>query len=305
MTTGSRITAADLKTIQDKVDLLLGVGTASRGYGQTVLSADYSIGTVIRKAHWDAIRYDIINLRTHQDGTPPSVVSVNVGDVIGYGAGSPNSSYDSLLEIASANRFNIGPGQSIVTSRGTQSTSASWKDYAYCVITLTFADSNRARYFFNTGGKIRITSTRSGGSTTSQNTSWTNVLATAGMREFSALTPSVNFYTLTDTFQTYYQNSGSTPYSDNRYRLQARTPFVANNSGGTASVVELRVYFEDSYVDKDILSGFPAGTNPPTGYVNGTFTVSVEELRASGTMAPEGTFSVSPPVYSISAFTTV
>lgn len=303
-TTGSKITAADLKAIQDKVDLLLGTGSASRGYGQTVLSVDYPAGNVVRKSHWDAIRYDIINIRTHQDGSPPAIVSVNTGDTIQYGPSSPNSSYDSLLEIGSTNRFNLGPGQSVVTSRGSQTTSATWKDYAYCVITLTFADSNRARYFFNSGSRVRINSSRVGGSSTNQNTSWTNMLSSAGTKDFGA-TNTVNFYTLTNSFQTYYQNSGTTPYSTNVYQLQARTPAVADNSAGTASVVELRVYFNDLYVDKDILSGFPAGTNPPTGYVDGTITVSVEELRASGTMVPSGTFTVAPPEYQISTFTTV
>jgi hypothetical protein len=305
MTTGSQITAAGLKTIQDKVDLLLGTGSGTRGYGQYVLSVDYPIGELIKKDHWDAIRYDIINILTHQEGATPSVISVNVGDLITYGPGSPNSAYDLLLETASANRFNLGPGQSVVTSRGTQSNSTTWKDYAYCVITLTFADANRARHFFNSGSKVRISSTRTGGSSTNQNTSWTNLLVSAGTKEFGAATGPVNFYTLTDSFQDYYSTSGTTPYSSNKYRLQARTPGVADNSSGTANVVELRVYFEDLYIDKDILSGFPAGTNPPSGFVDGTITVSIEELRAAGLLAPTGSFTISPPSYSVSSFTSV
>lgn len=305
MTTGSQIKSADLKTIQDKAEMLLGQGSASRGYGQTVLSVDYPIGTKIEKAQWDAIRYDIINILSHQSGSRPSVTSVNVGDLITYGPGSPNSAYDLLLETASANRFNIGPGQAVVTSRGTQTNNTTWKDYAYCTITLTFLNADKARYFFNSGSKVRITSTRAGGASTHQNTAWSNILASAGTKEFGVTTSSVNFYSLTNSFQDYYSISGSTPYSANVYRLQARTPFVADNSTGTASVVELRVYFEDSYVDKDVLIGYPPGFHPPDGYVNGTITISVDELRAAGELAPSGSFTITPPSYSISAFTSV
>lgn len=310
MATGSKITAAGLKAIQDKAERLLGPGVGTSGYGQTVLSTEYTAGVdIIRKSHWDAIRYDIINLRTHQDGVPPIVTSVNRGDLIAYGAGSPNTDYDTFLEIAAANKFKIGPGQFVVTSRGTQSHSSGWQNYAYCVITLTFADSNRARYFFNSGGKVRVASSRTGGSSTSQNTSWTNMLASAGTQEFGVLNNSVNFYTLTDSFQTYYQTSGSTPYSTNKYKLEARTPGVANNSNGTASVIEIRVYFEDLYVDQVPQpvpqTGYtpPASSFPPYDNVDGTITVAVEEVRAAGTMAPEGTFTITPPSYSISLFT--
>lgn len=310
MTTGSKITAAGLKAIQDKAEVLLGPGFGTNGYGQTVLSREYTAGVdVIRKSHWDAIRYDIINLRTHQDGVPPLVTSVNRGDLISYGAGSPNTDYDTLLEIAAANKFKIGPGQFVVTSRGTRTHTTGWKNYAYCVITLTFADSNRARYFFNSGGKIRVSTSRTGGSSTSQNTSWTNILAAAATQEFGVLNGAVNFYTLTNSFQTYYRTSGSTPYSTNSYRLEARTPAVANNSSGTASVVEIRVYLEDLYVDQTPQTvpqtGYtpPASLFPPYDNVDGTITVAVDEVRAAGTMAPEGTFTITPPSYSISSFT--
>lgn len=295
MTTGSEIKAVDLKTIQDKAESLLGTGFGTRGYGQPVLSADYAAGTEIRKAHWDALRYDIVNIRTHQDGVPPSIIPVNTGDLITYGSGSPNTNYDSLVETAINNRFNIGAGQAVISLVDTKTYTSAWGTKAECTITATFANSDQARYFFNSGGKIRITSTRTGGSSTPQNTAWTNLLSSASTREFGAATdPTINFYTLTNSYQTFYQVSSSTPYSANNYQLSVRCN-VSNNSGGTASIVYIKVSLNDAYVDP--------GPQPPGDSVDGTLSIIVNELKAYGTTVPSGIFTVDSPTYSVSSIT--
>jgi len=292
MTTGSEITAVGFKTIQDKAESILGTGTGTRGYGQAMQSADIPAGTNITKAQWDLLRNDIINIRTHQDGVVPSIVQVNVGDRIQYGASHPNTNYDSLLETAIANRFNVGPGRSIVSAIDTKIYTSGWSVSATCVITATFANSDQARYFFNSGGKIRVTSTRSGGSNTEQNNTWTSLLNSAGVREFGATTdPFVNFYTLTSSYQTYYQGSPSTPYLSNRYQLEAKCNAI-NNSGGTATTVDIRVTFTDNYID--------LGAPPPGDLVDGTLSVIAAEVRATGQLVPTGVFSITSPSYSVS-----
>ena len=295
MATGSDITAASFKTIQDKAESLLGTGTGSRGYGQSVQSIDYAPETRIEKAQWDLLRFDIINIRTHQDGAPPSIVTVNVGDVISFGASSPNNNYDTLLEQAIANRFNIGPGRSIVSAVDTKTFTSSWSTIAQCTITVTFLNSNDARYFFNSGGKIRVSSSRTGGSSSQQNGAWTNFLSSVGSRDFGAGTnPTVNFYTLTNSYQTYYQSAATTPYSANTYQLAARCN-VSNNSGGTATSVEIRVSLNDTYADP----GPPA----PGDLVDGTLSIIFEELKATGNLVPSGTFTITSPSYSVSNIT--
>jgi hypothetical protein len=94
MTQGTNIFSAQYVTIQDKAQSLMGSGSATRGYGQTVQSSDVFTGNTITKAQWDLLRYDIVNIRFHQDGVLPGIITVNVGDPIGFGASSPNSNYD-------------------------------------------------------------------------------------------------------------------------------------------------------------------------------------------------------------------
>jgi len=296
MTTGSNITAAGFVTIQNKAESLLGPGAATRGYNQTLLSSDVFTGNQITRAQWDLLKTDIINILYHQNGELPNIVTVNSGDVIIYGAGHPNTNYDTLLATAEANRFSVAASQSTVTSKGAATYTSAWSSSAQFTLTVTFGTADQGRYFFNSGGKIRLNTVISGGTGNSQHNAWVNFLNSVGIRSFGANTdPSINYYTLTNSFQTYYQNSLSTPYSANNYRLEARTN-VANNSTGTATILTLRVTLTDAYV--------PTGAAPaPSDQVDGTMTISVEELKAAGTLFPSGSFSITSPTYSLSVIT--
>jgi hypothetical protein len=296
MTTGSNIAAADYVAIQNKAETLLGTGSKTRGYGQTVQSVDVFTGNAITKAQWDALRFDIINIRLHQDGILPNIVQVNVGDPIVFGAANPNTNYDTLLETATINRFQIANSQAVITSVGAATTSSAWSASATMTTTVTFSNATDARYFFNSGGKIRISSTLTGGSATAQVNAWRNILTSVGTRSFGADTdPFVNYYTLTNSFQTYFQSSLSTPYSSNNIRFEARTD-VSNNSTGTATVLTLRVTLFDNYV--------PTGAAPaPSDQVDGTLSIAVSELKASGSLLPSGSFVITGPSYSLSSIT--
>ena len=291
MSIGTNIAAAQYVTIQNKAQSLIGTGSETRGYGQTVQSSDVFTGNAITKAQWDLIKFDIINIKFHQDGVLPGVVTVNVGDPINFGASSPNSNYDSILETAIANRFQIAGSQSVVNSTASQTYTAPWSTSLTATLTCTFSTADQARYFFNSGGKVRFTTTLSGGSSTAQINAWVNLLASVGTQSFGADTGIVNYYTLTNSFQTYYQSSLSSPYSANNYRLEARTN-VSDNSTGTATQLFLRVTLSDSYVDL----GAPA----PGDLVNGTLTIAASELKASGLLQPSGTFAITSPSYSLS-----
>ena len=296
MTSGTSIFASQYVTIQDKAESLLGTGSATRGYGQTVQSADVFIGNSITKAQWDLLRFDVINIKLHQDGVIPPVVQVAVGEPIGFGPGSPNTNYDILLEQAIANKFVLADNQSIVTAKATQTFSSPWSTQAQTTLTCNFADATTARYFFNSGGKIRITSTLAAGAATAQINAWVNLLASVGTRSFGAGTdPIINYYTLTNVYQTFYQDSLSNPYSANTYRLEAKTD-VANNSTGTAAQVQIRITLSDTYTDTG-----PLPNPPPGDSVEGTLSVNVVEVKASGLLQPSGNFTVTGPTYSLSS----
>jgi hypothetical protein len=172
-----------------------------------------------------------------------------------------------------------------------------------CEVTATFANADLCRWFFNSGGQIRIQSSRIDGTSNAQNNDWSSLTTAAGMQAFGSQTPSAgfspmngqNFYRLTNSYQNFYSLSSSAPYSANSYNLDAKCD-VADNSGGTATTVFIRVRFVDNYTD-------PGPLGPPfTGDdVDGTLTVTVTEKRATGPLVPSGTFTITRPTYSITA----
>ena len=294
MTIGTSIFASQYVAIQDKAESLLGAGSTTKGYGQTVQSADVFVGNIITKAQWDLLRFDVINIKMHQDGVMPAVVQVATGDAIGFGPGSPNTNYDILLEQAIVNKFVLADNQSVVTAKVTETYSPPWSTQAQTTLTCNFANSTVARHFFNSGGKIRITPLFTAGAATSQVNAWVNFLASVGTRSFGAGTdPIINYYTLTNVYQIFYQDSLSSPYSANNYRLEAKTD-VADNSTGTATQVQIRITLSDSYVD-------PSPATAPGDSVEGTLTVNVAEVKASGLLQPSGSFTVTGPSYSLSS----
>ena len=288
------IRASDVNAIRQKIVDTLGAGSGSFGYGQTIYSSSVSSGQKIEKSQWDAIRYDIVNVFVHQTGNVPSVVNVVSNDVIRDDPGYALHNYNYYADIGQNNRFDIATGQFGISAIDTKTTSSTWNTNASAELTLTFSNATEGRHFFNSGGAIRISSTLTGG-TSSQANAWTNLLDAVGEQDFVGDIVAANgYYTLTNSYQTYFSRAASTPYSANLYQLKAKCN-VADNSAGTATSVDIKIELSDSYVDL----GAPA----PGDLVDGTLTIVAEELKATGTLQPTGDpFTVAGPnSYSMSA----
>jgi hypothetical protein len=238
-----------------------------------------------------------------------AVSDFNVGNKV---SASPINAYESLADTAAlvTERLLVAPGRFATASASsvsrTWSSSTSprfWSNEINTELTVTFANSNQARYFFNSGGEVRISSSRTGGRSDQQNNDWSSLLSGIGVRSFGSQVPTSgfspmngqNFYRLTNSYQAYFSQSSSSPYAANVYQLRARCD-VANNSAGTASVVFIQVRFVGGYADPG--PGGPPFTNDE---IDGNFTVTATQKFATGTVLPSGNFSITLPTYSFSA----
>lgn len=301
---GSNIEAVDYNTIRNKINLIMGTGVGQFGYGQTLVSADVAQGNDITADHWKALRWDIFNARVHQDGLSPTIVTPLAGDTIKFGAGFPNNQYNSQTDIATVNKFSLGVGQFVIDSGTSSTRTTGWNTSVSTTVTVTFGTANQARWFFNSGGQIRFTSSRTGGSPFAQNQTWSATLERIGTVVFSATSPILNFYNLTTTNQTFYSTDVSTiylassPYNTNNFIIRALCN-VADNSQGGATTVVFTVTWQDAYVD--------ANPTPPPDIVDGNLTLTVSEARASGVLqngtGSPGAFTIARPSYSITPIT--
>jgi hypothetical protein len=303
MSVGTEIQDSDYNAIRKKIIAVIGNGEtnpltdqadATFGYGQVLVSSDVTAGQEITKDQWDALRFDILNARIHQDGVTPSIVSAARGESIRFGVAHPNSSYSTQSEIAIANKFNLGAGQFVIDSGTIQTRSTSWINSVSATATITFGSADYARWFFNSGSKLRINSTRTGGTASAQNSAWSNLLNSIGVIEFGAITSPIGYYSLTNVNQILRTQTSTSPYSANSFTVRVRSN-VANNSNGGATQLIFTLSWVDAYVD-------PGPGGPPfTGdEVDGNLSFTVEEQRASGILQPSGTgaFIINRPSYS-------
>jgi hypothetical protein len=298
MAIGDFISATDYNTIRTKIFNVMSTGAGNSGYGQTTFSSLVAEGNSVTKAQWDALRYDIYNALLHQTGSAAALTTVAVGDVIRYGASQPNFQYNTFADTAITNRFDLGTGQFVTEAIDSKTFTSSWANSLTATATITFSTAEQARFFFNAGGKIRFASSRTGGNGEAQNTSWSNLLSGAGTQAFAGGLSGINFFSLTNSYQTFYTTTGSAAYSANQWRLEALCN-VSSNTTGTANSITFRVTWTDNYTD----SGAGGSPNPPPGdLVDGTLTLTVDQVRPSGFLQPSGTFTiVAPSTTSVSA----
>ena len=321
----SKILQADYNDIRNKIVAVLGNGSVNFGWGQQarINSSAVAEGNKVTINEWANLRYDVINAYKHINGSNPTTAQVAEGNTIRYTSnftpdtGSldvPQKQYDDWATDITNTRFTVAAGESVVTAAISQTKTTAWNGTVSCVIGFYFGSANEARYFFNSGGQIRISSSRTGGTSSAQNTAWTNLLTAVGTQTFGANNPGIgttpsdglNWYRCTSTFQTYYTGTASSPYGSNNIQLQARVTDVTNNSTGTAAYGEIRVVFTDGYTDPVV--GIPPGrafgpdSVPPDDLVDGTLTVSCNLRYATGIMVPSSAvFTVSQPTLGIGA----
>jgi hypothetical protein len=314
---GSIISAADYNAIRNKIIAVMGTGTTNPisgltdftfGYGQQLMSSAVSSGQTITRAQFENLKSDILNARLHQDGSSPTITTVNIGDVIRYGSTHPVTQYDTLTTTAITNRFNLGTGYfstvAVKDSGGVDlpmpiTRTTSWSSSVSNTVTVTFGSSNAMRYFFNSGGRINFSSTRTGGSATSQNSIWSSTLSSAGTQSLGALNSGnqgINFYNLTTSDQIWYSITSSAPYSSNTWRLRARLGSgTVGTSSFTATSIIFTITWTDGYTDPDVLAGNPATTNPPGDVVDGTLNLNVTQTYAGSSAGINLLPIVSPP----------
>ena len=288
------IRTPDYNNIRNTIVAVMSTGSATQGYGQSLASSPIADYDFVSKTQWDNLRFDIVNAIVHQTGALPTITTIAEGDTIRYASDQPNFQYNTLASLANTNRFDLGAGQYATETGVTNSgQTVSFSNSISCSVTLTFATANDARYFFNSGGKIRFTSSFTPTLINSQNTTWQSTLtsASASPPVFGGQTPSTNFYTLTSSDQQFYSVQNSSPYSSNAWRLFARCN-VANNASGTATQVTFTSTWQDSYADP--------GDPPPGDLVQGSMVWTLNHIRAVGALYPglvAASFSAPRPTY--------
>jgi hypothetical protein len=186
---GGLIQASDyngfVNTATPNLNQIWSTGSGNSGYGQTSLSA-VNVGDIIDDSSWSSLINTISSAAAHQGTAISAITPPNVGDLIQF-----YSALQTNLNSVNTGRLNAAAVGTDITQTGTRTSNwggAVGITAVTSTITVTFSDSNQARYFFNAGGTVRITCSRSGGAGTPQDTAWTNLCNNIG----TLVLPAVN-----------------------------------------------------------------------------------------------------------------
>ncbi len=128
-------------------------GTGSAGYGQTAI-ANVNVGdTITASGKWTTLVNNTSNAAIHQGTTISSVTPPAAGtapsSVVTY-----NSAIATNLQTIYSTRLNASIQGT--TTANTATYGAAWQNALTFTFTATFANGDAARYFFNSGGQLKI-----------------------------------------------------------------------------------------------------------------------------------------------------
>lgn len=173
--TGSTILDDDYNGFATEVNWIWGSTSAvdTQGYGQPTTVSPVAAGNTVTATQWTTLLARISSSASHQGTSITAIANPSVGNTI------------SVFSALSGNITNIINGRLNASASGadsttTNSTTSAWGGSASITKTITFSSSNAAKYFFNAGGMIRISLSRSGGTAQPKNTAWTNLLNAVG-----------------------------------------------------------------------------------------------------------------------------
>lgn len=282
------ILALDYNNIQSSIAQVLGTGSGNYGYCQTVLSSQVSQNAKITAVQWQNLYTDLIAARTHQTGVDETanLTYPNTSTTIKE---SDRAAYNAYAATINAHRLDTPAStQRTAETYTTGTRTAQWNGTVTHSSTITFANTNTARAFFNAGGYIQISAGMSPDVSNLKNNSWQTMLANMGNIILTYATVSntgsatgvtlagggnFGFYSLTTTPTLLFQKLTETAfYSPNQYDIYAST-----NASQTQII--LSIQFADLST--------AASENPSNIYeidenVSGTLISTIAGLRPTG-----------------------
>ena len=189
---GNTIEATDYNTLQSKIETILGTGqvTDNFGYGQSIISQQVSgpgvstPGDTVSSQQLLDLWTDMRTAWYHQNGEDavawaallraPEFEEIIGADASGtgitYEEGTDNytidneetlsgiNDYSTVMALIESSRTSVGAGQTDTDlNAAVDSRNTSWNGDVDSEFTVTFANADERRYFFNAGGQITIT----------------------------------------------------------------------------------------------------------------------------------------------------
>lgn len=255
---GSGTTANALNTVWS-------TGTSTYGYGQTALTS-VSVGATVLASEWANLVNRTANSAAHQSSSITSVTAPVAGGTITY-----NANVVTNLQTIYTNRLNA-VSQS-ATSSNTATYGSTWLNAITFTHTVSFANGDAARYFFNSGGQLAVTcahpsgtginlllnnlasnvgtvvlSSPTSGSATIAGTSYNGITRIGGGGNAPTISTNSGYYALTTSnANVYYQTASTGPsgYLSTNINIFIKTNGTQGSNGDTGSVITISTVWDE------------------------------------------------------------
>ena len=144
------LAGGDPTTTSGTLNAVWATGGTNAGYGQTALANTSAGTTVAATGQWATLVANTASAASHQGTSITAVTAPTSGGTITYLSAIPTN-----LTTIYNSRLNAATQGS--TSANTVTTASTWSSIATWTHTVTFANGNAARYFFNSGGQLKVT----------------------------------------------------------------------------------------------------------------------------------------------------
>ena len=280
-------------------------GGTTAGYGQTAL-ANVAVGNLVYAVEWANLINKTSNSASHQGTSITAVTAPVTGNIIEYNSTIPTNLttiYNSRLNAATQG----------ATTANTTVYPSQWSSALTFTNTVTFANGDAARYFFNSGGQLKITcshanatgginlllnnlasnvgtivmSAPTSGTITVSSTSYNGVTKIGGGGTAPTINTNSGYYARTTANATLFTQTASTGpayYLATNIAVIAKSNGTQGSNGDTGSVITIYTIWDE------VPDGYVAGAGTTT-----TLTAQAPETtylaNTWGTISISGTVS--------------
>jgi hypothetical protein len=240
-------------------------GSGASGYGQTA-EANVTVGDTVTAVKWANLVSKTSNSASHQSSSITSVTLPATGVTITY-----NANVVTNLQTVYTNRLNAVSQSG--TSSNTATYGATWINAITFTHTVSFANGDSARYFFNSGGQLAITcshpagtginlllnnlasnvgtvvlSSPTSGAASIAGTSYNGVTKVGGGGSTPTIATNSGYYALgTSNANVFYQTASTGPsgYLSTNINIFVKTNGTQGSNGDVGNVVTIYTVWDE------------------------------------------------------------
>jgi len=209
-----------------------GTGSGVYGLGESAI-ATVSDGDTINASHWNALFTGMDTIANHTNDTLTSRAAVSAGDTIAIKAAVAAD----LATLAASVAAGSPNATALTTSASLQTiTTASegWDNTATHEHSITWASADRMRHFFNGGGKVRIVTSTTQGTTNPKDQSFIDLGTALGNIDIGSLAT-----TRSGSGETETTNGLANGFHDLGTGYTSLIKLTSNNANYTSNNIEL------------------------------------------------------------------